>query len=251
MSIILDNFVVYRGDDHVPPSKVEGLKAYAERDGVKLEWKVAHDNVFPMVYVISRSGKGGKFKKIAENYRPYYIDKTVGRGIYKYRVLACDFQNNIGEWSDVVEVKSIATPIKSDIDQLIVDRENYIKHVKKIHEMGKGKVEKGLVVMYGDSLTAPTLYPQVTVGALGIYRVKAFGYEGMTTGWGKKNLENRILNRVKPEFMLLMFGTNNVRGVLKDNDTYLKWVYDLIDTAKKSRIKGSSSNNRHYPTKRV
>ena len=238
VKIILDNFVVYRGDDRAAPSKIQGLHAEANKDGVMLKWKVPYDNAYPMVYVISRSHYGEKFKKIAETYHPYYFDRTVEGGTYKYRVLACDFQNNIGEWSTEVEIKGKFKSIKSEPNILIKDRMNYGLHIIEVHERGMGKVDKGLVVMYGDSLTGPTLYPRFVAGALGIYRVRAYGYAGMGSGWGKRNLDKKVLNKVKPEFMLLMFGTNDVRGKVREKKVYMEWVDNVIATAKKAESEG-------------
>ncbi len=238
VSIILDNFIVYRGEDKTPPTKVKDLRAYVTKKGIKLDWKEAEDNVFPMVYVISRAKGSGKFKKIAESYHPYYLDTTVGIGEYRYRVLACDFENNIGKWSDIVSVKSKINAMSKILDTWEKDRANYAFHVREIHKKGVGRVQKGQVVLYGDSLTGPTLYPRFVAGALGIYRVRAYGYAGMTTGWGKKNVDKKILNRMSPEFMFIMFGTNNVRGRLRDNITYKKWADDVIQIAKKAEKKG-------------
>ena len=238
VKIILDNFVVYRGDDRTAPSKIEGLYAYVNKDRVMLKWKVPHDNVYPMFYVISRSDNGEEFKKIAETYHLYYFDRTVEKGIYKYRVLACDFQNNIGEWSNEVEIKGKFQSIKSKPNILTKDRVNYARHIMEVHERGKGRVDKGLVVMYGDSLTGPTLYPRFVAGALGIYRVRAYGYASMRSGWGKRNLDKKVLNKVKPEFMLLMFGTNDVRGKLRKKKVYMEWVDNVIATAKKAESEG-------------
>lgn len=238
ISITLDNFVVYRGEDVVAPEKVVEVKAVAKKNGIKLTWKIPHDNVFPMVYVVSRAEEKGNFKKIAETFKPSYLDKTAENKIYYYRVLACDFQNNLGQWSDILKVKGISRYSNKLTNELEEDRKHYSNHIKEVHQLGRGYVEKGMVVMYGDSLTGPTLYKRLVAGALGIYKVKAYGYSGMKIQWGKGNLEKRVLKEVIPEFMLLMFGTNDVKGRKRSSKTYEIWAKDLVETAKLAQSRG-------------
>ncbi len=236
--LFLDNFVVYRGPDTSPPDKIEDLKAKAMADGVRLSWSMPHDNAFPMVYAISRSRDGGPFKKIAETYYTEYLDRSCGSATCTYRVLAVDFENNIGEWSNVVKIKGKAPIQEMKFTVLERDRENYAEHVREIHKRGAGKVNKGLVCLYGDSLTGPTIYPYMVAGALGVYKVNAHGFAGVTTGWGVKNLEQQALSKDNPEFLLVMFGTNNVRGRMRDRKVFRGWVNDLLTIAKKAEAQG-------------
>jgi len=117
------------------------------------------------------------------------------------------------------------------------DRELYADHIRKVHAKGKGKVNKGLVVLFGDSLTCPILYPRLVAGALGIYRVKAYGFAGQTTGFGRKKVAE-ILAKERPEFLFVMFGTNNVRGQLRRADVYERWVDDLEAIVKQAEAQG-------------
>ncbi len=241
VALILDNFVVYRGKDTLPPGPIANLTLEASPVGIKLSWSPAQDNVFPMVYVISRAEGNGPFRKIAESYKPQYLDQDVKKGRrYRYRVLACDFENNLGPWS---EVKSITFDFETpeNLREITVyekDRAHYAAHIRKVHESGKGRVKKGLVVLFGDSLTGPTLYPRLVAGALGIYRVKAYGFAGQTTGFGRRKIKE-ILAKERPEFIFIMFGTNNVRGKLRTVDVYKKWVDDLEVMVKEAEAQGT------------
>jgi len=236
----LDNFVIYRGEDCSPPEKIKSLKAISTPEGIILSWAPPKDNVFTMVYVISRATEKGSFKKIAETYRPLFKDRKVHQGVtYRYRILACDFQNNLGPWSEVFSiVHKFPTP-RSEFHETVYerDRKQYAAHLREVHRRGKGKVNKGLVVLFGDSLTGPTLYPRLVAGALGIYRVKAYGFAGQTTGFGRRKVRE-ILAKERPEFLFVMFGTNNVRGKLRTQETYEKWVDDLIAIVKEAENEG-------------
>ena len=239
VKLILDNFAIYRGEDEVAPARVKGLEAEASPQGIELSWVPAEDNVFPMVYIVSRAKGDGPFRKIAETYRPQFLDQGVKKGVtYRYRVMACDFQNNLGPWSEIIEISypyaSLPPKAKTIYEK---DRGNYAAHVRDVHERGKGKVNKGLVVLFGDSLTGPTLYPRLVAGALGIYRVKAYGYPGRTTGFGRRKV-GEILAKERPEFLFVMFGTNNVRGKLRTADVYERWVDDLEAIVKQAEDQG-------------
>ena len=240
VALTLDNFVIYRGEDRSPPQQVKGLKVKASEQGIYLSWQPAKDNVAPMVYVISRAEGKGSFIKIAESYHPYFLDQDVEPNVtYRYRILACDFQNNLGPWSKIVEVTyPFPSPgLQKPKNIWEKDREWYARHIREVHAKGLGKVNKGLVVLFGDSLTGPTLYPRLVAGALGIYRVKAYGYAGRTTGFGRQKVRE-ILAKERPEFLLVMFGTNNVRGRLRTVDVYERWVDDLEAIVKQAEAQG-------------
>ncbi|MBA2849850.1 SGNH/GDSL hydrolase family protein [Thermosulfuriphilus ammonigenes] len=237
VSLTLDNFVIYRGEDRAPPKKIKMLKAEATPQGIKLTWETPEDNVFPMVYVVSRAKEGKGFVKIGETYRSYFWDYTAGKKNYRYRVLACDFQNNLGPWSDIISVKGEADPRPPSLTREEQDRLSYASHVREIHRRGEGRVKKGLVVLFGDSLTGPTLYPRLVAGALGIYQVKAYGFAGQTTTFGRRKVAE-ILAKERPEFLFVMFGTNNVRGRLQTVDVYERWIDDLEAIVKQAEAQG-------------
>ena len=239
VSITLDNFVIYRGVDRQPPEKIAALKAKSTKKGVLLTWSVAKDNVSSMVYVISRANEGNKFVKIGESYLPKFLDNTVGEETYYYRILACDFENNVGPWSDTVKVVSISDIGKRALSREKEDRLNYAQHVREVHNRGKDKVRKGHVLLYGDSLTGAALYHYYTIAALGIYTVNARGFGGMTTGWGRGNVLIKALEPENPEFMLVLFGTNNVRGKMRKQVVFNKWINDMEAIVKEGESKGT------------
>lgn len=237
--LTLDNFVVYRGRDSQPPAMVEDLKSKPGPNGVALSWKPAKDNVGVMLYVVSRSNGDRPFAKIAETFKPAYLDVTAPPGTHRYRVLASDFENNLGPWSPPVSATSTASAGPLALTRQEMDRINYAKHVKAVHRKGVGKVNKGRVCLYGDSLTAPTVYWQSVMSRLGIYKVTARGFGGMRTGWGKANALKKALEPENPEYILILFGTNNVRGQIQKPEVYEKWADDVIAIAKAAESRGT------------
>jgi len=209
VSLALDNVVVYRGEDRTPPAKVTGLKASATEKGVELSWDVAGDNVAPMVYVVSRADGDGEFCKVAETHAPRHLDTTAGTGARRYRVFACDFEENYGPWSDTVPVRSTAEAAAPQLTDEQKDRLVYADNVRKVHALGKGKVRRNHVFCLGDSLTHATSYPQSVRAALGTNSVSSRGYPGMTTGGGVKRVDAH-LQQENPEFMFVLYGTNDL-----------------------------------------
>ncbi|WP_456432065.1 GDSL-type esterase/lipase family protein [Thermosulfuriphilus sp.] len=216
---------------------MKGLRAQAGPEGIRLSWEPPEDNVFPMVYVVSRAEEGQDFIKIAETYRPFFLDRTAGKKVYHYRVLAVDFQNNLGPWSSSLQVEGKAEPRLRPLTREEKDRLLYADHLREVHQRGKGRVNKALVCLFGDSLAGPTLYPRLVEGALGIYKVKAYGFAGQTTGFGRRKVAE-ILAKERPEFLFVMFGTNNVRGRLRTVDVYERWMDDLEAIVKEAESQG-------------
>ncbi len=209
--MLLDNFVIYRGSDRTPPSQVKDLKAEAKDTGVQLSWAPATDNAAVMLYAVSRAGADGAFKKIAESFSPAYLDPTAAAGDYKYRVLACDFEENLGAWSENVSAKSTAAikPPEPTVEE--IERENYRENILAIAKKGEGAVNRNVVTCYGDSLTGATSYPLEIQGALLTKRVAAYGYAGMRTDFGKQNAAGN-LGKDKPYVALVLYGTNNSKS---------------------------------------
>jgi len=208
MQFSIDNFVLYRGADTQPPEKVAGLVARATGGGVKLSWDQAADNVAPQVYVISRATASGFFTKIAESPATTFTDTTAGKGSYRYRVLAVDFEENLGGWSDVAKVDSVSDPRPQESTREETDRLDFAEHVRGVHARGVGKVRKGHATLFGDSLTGATVYPHCARAAFGNLTVNAFGYPSMRTSFGR-NKVGEILRQDNPEFMFILYGTNN------------------------------------------
>lgn len=239
VSLSLDNFVLYRGEDRQPPRRVQGQEARGAEQGVRLSWQQAKDNVFPMVYSVARASRGGDFRKIAETHQTSFLDRTAGKGRYRYRVLACDFENNLGEWSKPVSVLSKSTADKQRLSQEERDRLGYARHIQSIHDKGRARVNRGRVVLYGDSLTGATVYPHKVAAELGVYAVEARGYAGKRTGWGREHAVSKALEPLNPEFMFILLGTNNVRGQTHSKKALQGWVDDLEAIVKKAKARGT------------
>lgn len=206
---MIDNVVLYRGVDAMPPGAVGSLKALPVADGVQLTWTAAPDNVMPMVYAIARADAGGAFVKVGETCGTAFLDRGAPAGKCRYRVLAVDFEENIGPWCEPVTVKAAAASaavVAAAVEE--TDRPGYSAHVRAVHSSGLGKVRKGRVVLFGDSLTYATSYRPAVQAAFLNLGVKAFGYPSMRTGFGKDNIA-RILKEENPEYLCLLFGTNN------------------------------------------
>jgi len=210
----LRNFVIYRGEDTTPPSAPSGLAIKLpdpppRRIGPypRLAWRPATDNVGVALYVIARADAQGRFVKVGESCTTDYAESLPHPAKPRYRVLAVDFQGNIGPWSEVLTVdvpSGWETPgAGQDRD---VDR--YTGRVRAIHAAGKGKVVSGRVLCFGDSLTGATNYRRYVEAALGVYDVWARGYAGMRTDFGRKRIEQELAE-VNPEFCLVLYGTNN------------------------------------------
>lgn len=204
----LDNVVLYRGVDLVPPGPVTGLRAKVSADGVALAWEAAPDNVCPMVYAVARAGDSGGFVKIGETCTTAFLDRGAPRGACRYRVLAVDFEENLGPWCKPVEAPSTADPAAREPSMEERDRGGYAAHVREVHARGAGKVRRGRAAMFGDSLTYATTYRQTAQSAFLNLSVNAFGYPSMRTGFGKDNIA-RILQEDNPEYICILFGTNN------------------------------------------
>ena len=211
MAFTMDDFVLYRGTDRQPPGKVTGLKARATSGGVRLSWDPAADNVGAQLYVISRAEGGGAFEKIAESCAAKHLDATAGKGARRYRVFAVDFEENFGPWSEVASVNSVSPERKPSLSREQQDRLGYADRIRAVHAKGAGRVNKGHATLFGDSLTGATVYPQCAQSAFGTLTVDAFGYPSMRTDFGRTTV-GEILQKENPEFMFVLYGTNNSKG---------------------------------------
>ncbi len=146
------HLVIYRGDDTAPPEAPRGLTARSDTSGVHLAWKEAGDNVGVAWYVISRSGGDGKFVKIAQAANPAYTDKPPAAGTYRYRVLAADYERNLGPWSAVVSATAAEGTPSPPPSSVVSDARYYAAHVRAVHDAGAGRVNRGLVYHYGDAI---------------------------------------------------------------------------------------------------
>jgi hypothetical protein len=204
----IDSFVMYRGEDRRPPEKVAGLEARATGDGVALSWSSARDNVGSQVYVIARAHGDEPFAKIAESVTPSYLDVPPRAGTLRYRVFAADFEENFGPWSASVSVSYRGPTSVPELSREEADRIRYAGHVRRMHARGAGKVRRGHATLFGDSLTGATVYPQCAQAAFRTLTVNAFGFPAMRTSFGRAKV-GEILARDNPEFMCILYGTNN------------------------------------------
>ena len=205
----MDKFIVYRGHDTQPPLAPSGLKAKTLPTGqVELTWKEPLDNAFPAVYSIYRKGVG-KWQKVGESLQPRLVDSPTTPGRYAYRVTAADYENNCSEPSKdlVVLAPKRARPEKVTDDR-IKDRLAYAANVRKIHAAGAGKVRPDVFLLFGDSITTTTAYLQAVGGHLRRGLMVQRGYSGQTTGFAKGKIVE-LLEQAKPEFAVIMFGTND------------------------------------------
>jgi len=228
------DFVIYRGEDIEPPMAPTGVAAVVNENGVQLSWKVPDDNVGVALYVISRAGKDGKFVKVAEATSPAYLDKPSAAGDYRYRVLAVDFQDNLSPWSETVAVnidKAFPAPKLTDYG---TDRLGYAEHIRQIHAAGKGKVVKGRVFQWGDSLTGALSYQLFAEAALGRYMVEAHGRAGWTSTQGRRVIASDI-RAMNPEFCLILYGTNNA----KDQSAIQAAMADMLAMTKECADNGT------------
>ena len=147
------NLVIYRGDDITAPAAPEGLAAQAGDEGVQLRWNPAKDDVGVAWYVISRaSDRDKKFVKVAQTANMAYTDKPPAAGAYRYRVLAVDYERNVGPWAKEASVQAPKAFPQPEPTTAVKDSLFYAEHVRAVHEAGAGKVKKGFVYHYGDCI---------------------------------------------------------------------------------------------------
>jgi len=238
--MIVDNLVLYRGTDSTPPHQVESLTASKVRGGLRLSWRPAQDNVGPMGYAVSRR-RGGldAFVKVAEVHAPGWTDTSPGPGLVEYRVLAFDFERNLGPWSETLRFDSGASdPMglpESARHAGALDRER----LRATHVKGVGRVRKGHICLFGDSLTHARVYRAMGESALGIFTVAAHGFESIRTEHGPRLLDE-VLDQENPEYLLVLLGTNNLRGGFVPTEGQLStWMSDLETVATEARRRGT------------
>ena len=96
-------------------------------------------------------------------------------------------------------------------NRLETDRVGYAERIGKIAQAGAGKVVKGRIFCFGDSLTGATMYPVFTESAVGRYQTEAIGRAGWRTGQGRGVIAGDIA-RMNPQFCLILYGTNNSKS---------------------------------------
>lgn len=209
--VFVRNLVLYRGEDVEPPAAPAAPTATLDQAGVRLAWQEPKDNVGVALYVVSRAGADGRFAKIAETAEPSLLDTTAPAGTNSYRVLAVDFQDNLSSWSEPVSANGGQAGPAPALTQYERDRLEYAAEIRRIHDLGAGKVVRGRVLQFGDSLSGAALYQLEAEAALGRYMVEARGRAGWTTQQGRGVIA-QDLQELTPEFCLILYGTNNGKG---------------------------------------
>ncbi|KKM03640.1 hypothetical protein LCGC14_1772410 [marine sediment metagenome] len=210
----IDKFIIYRGVDTAPPAAPSGVKANAGTHGlVELTWTEPKDNAFAAVYSIHCKGADGKWVKLDESIQPRYSYTVAAAGKVAYRITAADYDNNVSKPSaDVTVTASSPGKIAREAatDQ-VKDRLAYADNVRKIHAAGAGKVRHDIFLFAGDSITAADSYTHV----LGRWLTRGIpvrkGVGQMRTNYGKAKI-GEYLSGAKPEFAIVMYGTNDSKG---------------------------------------
>jgi len=208
----IDKFIVYRGVDTRAPEAPGKLKAKETEGGrVELTWDEPADNAFPAVYSIYRKAGGGGWVKIGESIQPKYVDPAPAKGVASYRVTAADYDNNVSKPSKEVKIAAGPGGAAAEVTDQVRDRLAYADNVRKIHAAGKGKVRQDVFLFAGDSITAADAYT-FTLGrwlARGLTVRRGVGQ--MRTDFGK-NMIDKYLTESKPEFAIVMYGTNDSKS---------------------------------------
>jgi hypothetical protein len=239
----IDRLVIYRGPDVTPPGRPSGLTAAEDGGRVRLAWSEPEDDAFPVVYGVYRRAEGAAWEKVGESLAPRFEDAVGEAGRYSWRVTAADYEDNVSAPSEAVSVSiaSVASvssvdsearplparplPARPEDDVRVRDRKAYAEGIRTIHARGRGKVRKDAFLALGDSITAANVYTYALSAALGRGIFLRRGYGGMRTDFAKGKIDE-LLAEARPEFAVVMFGTNDpkdpesVRGAM-ENLTYV------------------------------
>lgn len=210
----VDKVVVYRGPDDQPPAAPAGLKGAASADGaVELTWREAADNTFAVVYSVHRRADGGAWEKVGETLRPRYLDHPRTAAGYAYRITAADFENNMSPPSlDVTVTTATARSAAAAPSIQAADRQTYAENVRGIHARGYSRRRPDAFLFAGDSLTAATAYTHVLGSWLGRGLTVRQGVGTVTMEYGAANIKDYLAG-ARPEFAVVMYGTNDVERV--------------------------------------
>ncbi len=211
----IDKFAIYRGVDTAPPEPPANLRAVDRGKGrVELTWDEPNDNVFPAVYSIFRKPAGGRWRKVGESIPPRFEDAVSQAGALTYCVTAADYDNNVSKPSAGASITPKGVPAgqaAAPAGDPVKDREGYAENVRKIHAAGKGKVRHDVFVFQGDSITAADAYGFTLCSWLGRGINVKRGTGMMRTSFGKNTIA-KDLSGAKPEFAVIMWGTNNAKS---------------------------------------
>ena len=213
-SLEVRHLVIYRGEDVAAPEAPPALAAKADAEGVHLAWKAARDDVGIALYVISRAKAEATFEKIAQTAELEYTDKPPSPGSYRYRVLAVDYERNLGPWSSVVSAVADKGFELSEPSSLVKDSQGYAKHVRGVHDMGAGQVLKGAILHHGDCLHYLDRTRNFVAGLTGLL---SYGCVNGSSGVIKPgNPSSRLLAelpkelQLRPEFCVISAGMEDL-----------------------------------------
>jgi hypothetical protein len=224
-SLEVRNLVVYRGEDAAAPEAPSALAAKADAEGVHLTWKAARDDVGTALYVVSRAKQDAKFEKIAQTAELEYTDRPPSAGTYRYRVLAVDYERNLGPWSSVVSGVADKGFEQAEPSLLAEDGRWYARHIRNVHEMGMGKVSTGVVVHHGDCLLYLDRSRNFVAGLTGL---QAYGCVNGSSGVIKpSNPSLKLLAELpkelelSPEFCVISAGMEDLHPKPWPEDAHL------------------------------
>ena len=209
----IDKLVIYHGRDTRLPAAPNDLRAAAAPDdSIVLTWGESADDTFAVVYSVHRRTAVGPWEKIGESIATRYRDAVGSPGTYTYRITAADYENNVSmpsaEISATRQAAGKAAPPDPD---LVVDRKNYAEHVRAIHARGAGTVHPDVFLFAGDSITAASAYTWKLGSWLGRGLTVRQGVGQVTTAYAAAHIRE-YLSSAKPEFAIVMYGTNDSKG---------------------------------------
>ncbi|MFT5389949.1 MAG: hypothetical protein ACI8PT_000129 [Gammaproteobacteria bacterium] len=219
------DIVLYRGDDATPPTAPSELQASVNAEQVQLSWRVGTDDVGVARYVVSREFERG-WTKIGETSIPSFVDSASPGGPLAYRVSSLDLNGNLSPWSTSSTVTVDMASRRGTSRPALW----YADRIREIHRRGRGWVKRGRVLLYGDSLTDAMNYQTEIAAALRRYAVHALGRGGWRTDAGLKAM-TADLERHRPEFCLILFGTNNAKGSQKAIDAAVEDIRKMTELA--------------------
>ena len=221
--IDVDNFIIYRGPDRTPPAPPAGLQADTAGGGVSLRWTQAADDTMAAVYSIHRQ-VGGAWTKVGESLRTSFRDDVPASGPARYRVTAADYENNVSAPSAEIEVNATGGTATSAAAAVVQDRLSYAAHIRTVRERGQASVRPGVFLFAGDSITAAANYTFILGSWLARGQTVRQGVGTVTTDYGAQNIR-QYLQDAKPEFAVVMYGTND-RGDVRASMRNLAAVID-------------------------
>ena len=226
----VDKLVVYRGNDKQPPDPPTDLRIASEAGHVMLTWAEPADNTFAVIYSIYRKSRGGDWFKIGESMRATFRDRPPLPDTYAYRVTAADFENNVSEPAAAAAITVDDIPIQPSPQPLppqTSDRVGYAESIRGVHARGAGRVRADVFLFAGDSNTAAAQYVHVLGSWLGRGLHVRQGTGTVTAAYGADHIK-RYLSDARPEFAVIMYGTNDVeRGIRTESS--MRSLADIAD----------------------